>query len=89
MIHGIGTGTDLRFGWMQILVAACIVSVLAALAWRIRAHPYPGGHRTAVPPSGVPATGHAAVGRPATATSVAARPEVRRVSRAEPRETRS
>jgi len=49
MIHGIGTGTDLRFGWMQILVAACIVSVLAALAWRIRAHPYPGGHRTAVP----------------------------------------
>ncbi|MGP8059774.1 MAG: ferric reductase-like transmembrane domain-containing protein [Acidimicrobiales bacterium] len=48
--HAIGVGTDLRFGWMQILVAVCLVSVLAALAWRIRAHPYRGGHRTAVPP---------------------------------------
>ena len=52
--HGIGVGTDLRFGWMQILVAVCLVAVLAAVAWRIRAHPYRGGHRTAVPP---PASG--------------------------------
>jgi len=48
--HGIGIGTDLRFSWMQILVAACLVSVLTALAWRVWAHPYRGGHRTAVPP---------------------------------------
>jgi len=47
--HGIGVGTDLRFGWMQALVALCIVSVLVALGWRVWAHPYRGGHRTAVP----------------------------------------
>jgi len=61
--HGIGVGTDLRFSWMQVLVAACLVSVLCALAWRIRAHPYRGGHRTAVPPR---RAGSAAPPRPAS-----------------------
>jgi sulfoxide reductase heme-binding subunit YedZ len=62
--HGIGVGTDLRFGWMQILVAAGLVSVLIALAWRIRAHPYRGGHRTALPPPGSGQVRHVASARP-------------------------
>jgi len=45
--HGIGTGTDLRFGWMQIVVALCIASVLVALGWRILANPHQAGLRTA------------------------------------------
>jgi sulfoxide reductase heme-binding subunit YedZ len=34
VIHGIGTGTDGRFGWMLTIEAACIGSVLAAAGWR-------------------------------------------------------
>jgi sulfoxide reductase heme-binding subunit YedZ len=35
VIHGIGTGTDPRFAWMLVIEAACIGSVLAAVAWRV------------------------------------------------------
>jgi methionine sulfoxide reductase heme-binding subunit len=34
IIHGIGTGTDQRFGWMQAIELACVGSVVAAVAWR-------------------------------------------------------
>jgi len=34
IIHGIGTGTDLRFLWMWAIEAVCIGGVLAAIAWR-------------------------------------------------------
>jgi methionine sulfoxide reductase heme-binding subunit len=49
VIHGIGIGTDLRFGWMQAIVAVCLASVGGALAWRVLARPRPGGLRTAAP----------------------------------------
>jgi DMSO/TMAO reductase YedYZ heme-binding membrane subunit len=49
LIHAIFIGTDLRFGWMDILVGACVVTVLAAVAWRLWAHPHPDGALTAVP----------------------------------------
>jgi methionine sulfoxide reductase heme-binding subunit len=68
--HGIGIGTDVAFAWAQVLVAVCIAAVLVALAWRIRAHPYRGGHRTAVPgprtsrPARFPADGPAAAAPP-------------------------
>ena len=35
VIHGVGTGTDPRFAWMLAIEAACIGSVVAALAWRV------------------------------------------------------
>jgi predicted ferric reductase len=47
LLHGITSGTDIRFGWMDGLVAVCVISVLAALAWRFYAEPHRGGLRTA------------------------------------------
>ena len=35
VIHGIGTGTDPWFAWMLAIEAACIGSVVAAVAWRM------------------------------------------------------
>jgi sulfoxide reductase heme-binding subunit YedZ len=34
VIHGVGTGTDRGFAWMLGIDAACVGSVLAAVAWR-------------------------------------------------------
>jgi methionine sulfoxide reductase heme-binding subunit len=47
--HGLLIGTDLRFGWMQIVAAACGAGVLVAIIWRLWAHPYRSGLRTADP----------------------------------------
>jgi methionine sulfoxide reductase heme-binding subunit len=67
--HGIGTGTDLRFGWMLVLCACCVAAVVAAVGWRIWASPYRGGFRTAAPrPSWRPTTS----GRTARITAVPA-----------------
>jgi len=52
--HGVGIGTDIAFAWAEVLVAGCIVAVLAAVAWRLWAHPHRGGHRTAGPGGAVP-----------------------------------
>jgi methionine sulfoxide reductase heme-binding subunit len=35
MVHGLGTGSDSRFGWAIWLYIICAVAVLASLAWRI------------------------------------------------------
>jgi methionine sulfoxide reductase heme-binding subunit len=51
IVHAIEVGTDLRFNYMQVLVGVCIGAVVAAALWRVRAHPYRGGFRTAVPPT--------------------------------------
>lgn len=41
LLHGLGTGSDVRTGWFELIDAACIGSVLAALvAWRL-AHGWP------------------------------------------------
>jgi len=34
VIHSIGIGTDIRFGWLQVVVGLCIASVLSAVGWR-------------------------------------------------------
>ena len=34
VIHAIGIGSDIRFGWLQVVVGLCIASVLAAVGWR-------------------------------------------------------
>ncbi len=47
--HGIGIGTDLRFGWMDVVTGACVGAVVAAGAWRVWAHPGAAGLRTAAP----------------------------------------
>jgi predicted ferric reductase len=48
-VHGIWIGTDLKFGWMQIVSGLCAAAVLSALVWRLWAHPYRGGLSTAGP----------------------------------------
>lgn len=35
LLHGLGTGTDVRQGWMLLLTAACVGSVAAAVIWRV------------------------------------------------------
>ena len=35
LLHSFGTGTDPRLAWMALLMAACVLSVIAAGAWRI------------------------------------------------------
>lgn len=39
LIHSIGTGTDPRFAWMLAIVAVCVGSVVAAVAWRVSRTP--------------------------------------------------
>jgi hypothetical protein len=36
-VHGLGTGSDGRVGWVQAVNLACLVAILAALAWRLAA----------------------------------------------------
>jgi sulfoxide reductase heme-binding subunit YedZ len=35
VVHGLGTGTDARAGWTQLLTVACALTVIAALAARL------------------------------------------------------
>jgi len=49
LLHTIFIGSDVKYGWMDLLVAACVAIVVAAGAWRIWAHPHPDGALTAVP----------------------------------------
>jgi ferric reductase like protein len=46
VVHGLGTGTDPRYVWMQATTAACIVAVLLAVWWRIATGLPAGGLRT-------------------------------------------
>jgi hypothetical protein len=34
-VHGLGTGSDGRVGWVQVLDVACLAAILAAVAWRL------------------------------------------------------
>jgi sulfoxide reductase heme-binding subunit YedZ len=35
VIHGVATGTDTKAAWALLLVAACVLTVVAALVWRL------------------------------------------------------
>ena len=48
VVHGLGTGTDVKAGWLLALTATCVVAVLIATWVRvIAANPEPTGQRTA------------------------------------------
>ena len=36
-VHGLGTGSDGRVGWVQAVDLACLLAILAALTWRLAA----------------------------------------------------
>jgi hypothetical protein len=35
LVHGLGTGTDARVGWMQAVTVVCIGCVVASVLWRV------------------------------------------------------
>ena len=35
LVHGLGTGTDARLSWIQIVTVSCVGSVVAAILWRV------------------------------------------------------
>jgi sulfoxide reductase heme-binding subunit YedZ len=35
LVHGLGTGTDARVGWMQIVAVTCVGCVVGAVLWRV------------------------------------------------------
>ena len=39
LVHALGTGSDTRSRWMWALDAVCTASVLASVAWRLKARP--------------------------------------------------
>lgn len=39
VLHGIGTGTDSSALWMRAIDVVCVIAVLGALVWRLRAAP--------------------------------------------------
>jgi hypothetical protein len=45
VFHGLGTGSDARFGWLQALTVACVGVVAAAVAWRAHAAAGPPARR--------------------------------------------
>ena len=77
-VHGLLVGTDLRFGWMQILSGACAAAVLSSIVWRIWADPYRRGFQTADPQD---VGGRTAFNRPSTRAGRAERPTIAARSR--------
>jgi len=51
LLHAFLIGSDVSFGWMDLLLIGCVSVVLASVAWRIWARPHPSGALTAVPRS--------------------------------------
>jgi sulfoxide reductase heme-binding subunit YedZ len=47
LVHGLGTGTDARVGWMQVVTVICVASVVAAVLWRVAANRATSGLRAA------------------------------------------
>lgn len=47
VVHGLGTGSDTRLGWVQFVYVVCAASVLVAVGWRLttRWSPLPYTHR--------------------------------------------
>jgi DMSO/TMAO reductase YedYZ heme-binding membrane subunit len=56
LMHGLGTGTDGRSGWLLVLVAACAVTVAAAVVLRLVRTPGIDGGRRLAGLGAVPAT---------------------------------
>lgn len=81
VIHALGSGTDTRFGWLQLVVGLCIAGVLGAVGWRI-------WERTRRPEPGPPQP-HAGPGvprRPAAAPVTRRRPAAAPGARRKPPE---
>lgn len=38
LVHGLGTGTDARVTWLQVVAALCVACVVGAVLWRVAGH---------------------------------------------------
>jgi sulfoxide reductase heme-binding subunit YedZ len=47
LVHGLGTGTDARLAWFQIVTVVCVGCVVAAVLWRVGTARITTGARTA------------------------------------------
>lgn len=45
LAHGLGTGSDARFGWLQLLTALCVLTVLGAVLARVSRSAAPAARR--------------------------------------------
>ncbi len=45
VVHGLGTGTDTRLGWVLLVDVGCVAGVVVALGWRL-VHGWPASART-------------------------------------------
>lgn len=52
LLHGLGAGTDAGQGWLRLVVAGCVLAVLAAVGWRVSASFTEYGQVRAVPTGG-------------------------------------
>jgi hypothetical protein len=48
LVHGLGTGSDARFGWMAALSFGCVVAVVASAGWRVASGTAPALRRAAL-----------------------------------------
>ena len=47
VVHGLGTGSDTRLGWVQVVYVVCVAAVVGAVWWRLaRSWSARQGHRT-------------------------------------------
>jgi hypothetical protein len=55
LVHGIGTGSDIRLGWVWTLDLVCTLAVIGALCWRVRSDwsPASAGQRVLVLAAGL------------------------------------
>jgi predicted ferric reductase len=81
-LHTVVIGSDMRHSWMDLLVAACILIVLAAGAWRLAWHrnATPQGARTVLHPHPRGGSLPAPRMKPAAARQQRPAPEIRRVA---------
>jgi sulfoxide reductase heme-binding subunit YedZ len=70
--HSVGSGTDLRRGWLLDLTAGCVLAVGAGLAWRARRRLAPPAERAALVLAAAERAGSERAARVVTAPAVTA-----------------
>ena len=82
LVHVAFIGTDIRFGWMDLLALGCVGIVALSIGWRLWAHPRPDGALTAVPERTAPKSNSPLLARkgapPAASQSMPPRPSTRK-----------
>ena len=73
LVHVAFIGTDIRFGWMDLLALGCVGIVALSIGWRLWAHPRPDGALTAVPERTAPKANRPLLARDTSASAASKR----------------